>query len=94
MGMATQLESCNFAATEVHARRLTDAALAWTIADCLAAAKIHDEMDRQGIPNNFGKYWDQYLTYCQETARRARKAGDRALLADLGLSADGSQPVG
>ena len=84
MGMnATQLETCNFAQTEKHAKRLTDDALRWTIRDCKEAAQIHDDMDCQGIPNNSGKYWDQYHTYCRELNRR--QAADRQLLADLGL---------
>ena len=68
--MAFQLETCNFAATEKHAKTLDDAGLKWTIDDCKETARIHDDMDRQGIPNNSGKYWDQYFTYCQEAADR------------------------
>lgn len=68
--MATQQENCDFDATRRHARRLSEIELVWTIKDCQDAARIHDQMDAANIPNNSGRYWDQYHTYTDELERR------------------------
>lgn len=71
--MARQLETCDFAKTTAKARSMDDAALAYTIRDCLEAARAADSLDAMGLPNNSGKYWDEYHTFCQERARRTMK---------------------
>lgn len=68
--MARQLEVCNFAATIAKAKTMDVAALQWTIRDCVQAARAADAMDREGFPNNSGKYWDEYFTYSEELSRR------------------------
>ena len=71
--MARQIENCNFEMEETKARRMTESELRWSMKDAKAAAEIHDEMDRQGTPNNSGKYWDQYHTYGKELTKRVKK---------------------
>lgn len=75
--MATQQEHCDFESTRRHARRLSEIELAWTIRDCQEAARIHDEMDAAGIPNNSGRYWDQCNTYADELERRRTRPARR-----------------
>lgn len=73
--MATQQQTCDFAFHGAKAAAMTHAALVYTIKDCLEAALIHDEMDRANIPNNSGRYWDEYFTYSKELHRRTMKGG-------------------
>lgn len=68
-----QLQSCNFEETEARARKMDDAALEYTIQDCYEAAKCADSIDAMGLPNNSGKYWDEYHTFVRERARRQSK---------------------
>lgn len=68
--MAIQQQKCDFSLHERKARGMDIEALKYTIADCVSAARIHDEMDRQGIPNNSGRYWDEYHVYSAELNRR------------------------
>jgi len=70
---AIQIETCDFAKTRKAAEAMTDAALAYSIADALESAKIADEFDKIGQPNNSGKYWDEYHTFCQVRTERIRK---------------------
>lgn len=68
--MALLNETCDFAATTAKARKMTDAALAYTIKDCFEAAQAGEELVNAGFSANPGKYWDEYFTYCQEQRRR------------------------
>jgi len=70
--MATQIQNVNFKEERKKARLMTDAALAWSIKDAKEAAEIHDKMDRDNIPNNAGRYWDQVSTYSDELNRRKK----------------------
>jgi hypothetical protein len=76
--MAHQLETCDFAKTAARARKMDEAALAYTIGDCYEAALAADSLDAMGMPNNSGKYWDEYHTYTAERARRIKAAGSKA----------------
>lgn len=68
--MALMNETCDFAATTAKARKMTDAALAYTIRDCREAAIAGEELVAAGFSANPGKYWDEYHTFCDESARR------------------------
>ncbi|CAB4138283.1 hypothetical protein UFOVP329_45 [uncultured Caudovirales phage] len=67
---ARQLETCDFAKTAAKARTMSDEALAYTINDCREAARAAESLDRIGMPNNAGKYWDEFYTFGAEQARR------------------------
>ena len=68
--MALANETCDFKATADKARKMTDDALAWTVKDCLEAARAAEDLVRAGYSANPGKYWDEFYTYGAEQARR------------------------
>lgn len=68
--MALLNETCDFAATTAKARKMTDAALAYTIKDCLEAARASEDLVKNGFASNPGKYWDEFYTFGREQARR------------------------
>lgn len=72
--MARQIETVNFAALEARAQKMSDASLAYAAKDAREAALIHDEMDRQGMPNNSGRYWDEVSVFSGELAKRRKAA--------------------
>jgi len=86
MGFETEIGTCDFAATEAHAKTLSIPALEWTIQDALACAKIWDaecnETNALSAKNVkiSGKYWDQVHVYSAELkARRAELASEAEL---------------
>lgn len=73
MSSSIQIENCDFKMEETRARRMSDDALRYSIADAKEALAIHEQMDREDIPNNAGKYADQIHIYSQILASRERK---------------------
>lgn len=70
--MVHQLERCNFAKTEKKAKLLPLVHLDYVIKDCREAAEAAETFDRLGLPNNSGKYWDEYHVFSQERNRRGK----------------------
>lgn len=68
--MALLNETCDFAMTTAKARKMTDEALAYTVKDCLEAARSAEELVRAGFSSNPGKYWDEFYTFSAEQDRR------------------------
>lgn len=70
-----QIEACDFKLTQAKAKRMSIDELRYSIKDTLEAAHAADEFDRLGMPNNSGRYWDEYYTFSDELTKRMKKKG-------------------
>jgi hypothetical protein len=71
-------------------RRLSDAALAWTIGDLREVIEIQEQSARNGHPMpNLGRYWDDLHACAAERNRRQRVRHAGGLCATCGASKGG-----